>query len=282
MSQKYLNVILGFVQEAGALAMTWIHKSRPALKTDRSVITQTDQAVSELGKRYLKNFLETNEHILIDEENFDHLNYFNQDFLKKFPYLWSLDPIDGTRLYANRIPLFAVSIGLFRNLKPWLGAVYFPALKELFYCDGENAFFVAKAFTAKPQKIKIKPADQDISSFSILLCDDETFREYAWDYKNCQIMVSASAALDLCWPTIGRGCASVFKSSLWDLAGSWPIAQKAGFQLRSLSSGKVLDSLDLNQFEIHPKPWRVKEFYLLSSEKNYGILKAKLNKYKTN
>ena len=66
-----------------------------------------------------------------------------------------MDPIDGTRLYANRMPTFGISLGLLKDLKPWLGVVYFPVLKELFYCDGKEAYFVQNAFSPNQRRIKI-------------------------------------------------------------------------------------------------------------------------------
>ena len=77
--------------------------------------------------------------------------------------IWAVDPIDGTRLYANRMPLFGISIGLIKDLKPWLGAVYFPMLKELFYCDGTEAYFVQDAFGAQELKTRIVPCGRRAS-----------------------------------------------------------------------------------------------------------------------
>ena len=276
MPEDYLKTILHSVDEAGKTALKQIEKNQPQLKGDHSVITEADQEVSRLVRERLSAYLKNKDHILIDEESPDNFRFLNRELLKKTPYIWSIDPIDGTRLYANKIPIFSISFGLIKNLEPWLGAVYFPALQELFYCDGEEAFFVEGAFTGKQKTVKIRPLDPTISYFSILMCDDETLKNFHWDYKDCQIVVSGCASADLCWPTIGRGCGAVFKSSLWDMAGSWPIVHQAGFKLRSISTGQVLDKLEVESFNDRQKPWRVKDFYIVSSERNFPIIQKKL------
>lgn len=43
-------------------------------------------------------------------------------------FLWILDPIDGTTNFANRLPVWAVSIGLMQNSELLGGIVYAPAM----------------------------------------------------------------------------------------------------------------------------------------------------------
>ena len=210
MQNEYYQLIEEFVRQAGEIALKYLQNSDPTLKEDGTVLTKADTAISHLSHEVLRGVLSSKEHILIEEEDKDVRRYLDQELLEKTPYVWSIDPIDGTRLYANRVPLFSISIGLLKDLKPWMGAVYFPAIKELFICDGQEAYFVQQTFTQDEQKDKIKPVDLDINAQSVFLCDDLIYQKFDWDYKDCQIMVSACATIDLCWPTIGRGCGGVF------------------------------------------------------------------------
>ncbi len=276
MASIYLNSILNIVHEAGNIASRYMDQSAPTLKKDKSVLTKADRKISRLARRDLAKFLKLPNHILLDEEDPHIKDYLNTACLDKAEYIWSIDPVDGTRLYANKIPLYGVSLGLLRNKIPWLGAVYFPALKELFYCDGKYSYFVQDAFTARARTKRIKPTHQKIGSRSIFLCDDEFFKYFNWDYKDAQLMISSCAVVDLCWPAINRACGSIFCSHLWDLAGSWPIFHCAGLRLRSMKTGKVLDRLNIEVFQHPKKPWKVKEFYVLSSEENYNVLKRKI------
>jgi fructose-1,6-bisphosphatase/inositol monophosphatase family enzyme len=89
-------------------------------------------------------------------------------------------------------------------------------------------------------------------------------------------MIQACATVDLCWPTIGRGCGAILKCSLWDFAGSWPIVQKAGLNLRSLKTGEILNEIKVEYFDNEEAPWKLKDFYILSSMRNFSIIKEKI------
>ncbi len=220
--------------------------------------------------------MKTSQHILIDEEDPAGHRYLDQAILEKVPFIWTIDPIDGTRNYVNRMPNFGISVGLMRDLRPWVGAVYFPALKELFFCDGVEAYFVQNAFTFDERLTRIRPLDQRITNQSIFLCIDNFAKKFQWDYQDCHLMTQACAAVDLCWPTIGRGCGAFFKSSLWDFVGPWPIVLAAGLNFRSLASGKILDRIQVDLFLEEHTPWKLREPYILSSERNFSILKSKI------
>src|ERR1700690_2803518 len=127
-SEIYLERMLSFVREAGGIALDLIENSDPGLKKDHSIITLADRAISKLARDKLSDFLQNPQHILIDEEDPKAIEYMDQKRLDETPFIWALDPIDGTRLYANRIPLFGISLGLIKDLKPWLGVVYFPMI----------------------------------------------------------------------------------------------------------------------------------------------------------
>ncbi|MBF0489382.1 MAG: hypothetical protein HQL15_02025 [Candidatus Omnitrophica bacterium] len=235
-----------------------------------------DKKISKLCHEALAKTLKDPAHLLIDEEDPLIEEYLDQKRLDQTSYLWAIDPIDGTRLYANRMPMFGISFGLLKDLKPLLGVVYFPVLRELFYCDGKNAYYVQNAFTPKHTRIKIVPVEETLSPKSIFFCNDTFFNKYGWKDKDFHIMINACAVVNLCWPSIGRGVGCFMKSSLWDFAGSWPIAQKAGLDFRSVKTGQVMSSVHANLFQRSPKPWELNEYYLISSQKNYSAIQSKI------
>ncbi len=61
-------------------------------------------------------------------------------------FVWTIDPIDGTRSFIRGIPLFGTLLGLLHNGKPILGVMVLPALKETYsaatglgtYCNGHQ------------------------------------------------------------------------------------------------------------------------------------------------
>ncbi len=276
MKTEFLERMQYIVREGGRIALQYIDDSSPSFKPDQSILTKADQAISELTHQVLADFLNHKEHILIDEEDENRSRYLKQSLLASTPYIWAVDPIDGTRAYANRMPHFGISVGVIKDLKPWLGMVYFPVLKELFYCDGEFSYFIQNAFLSNEKKSLIKPFDEEITSRSIFFFNDTFSQHFSWDYKDCHLMIPACAVVDLLWPTINRGCGTITKCYLWDFAGAWPIIHAAGLNLRSFESGKILDHLDIDLLTIERTPWKIKDYYILSSERNFSILKGKI------
>jgi len=275
-SQIYLDRMFAFATQAGRIALELMANSEPGLKKDNSIITLADKTISKLARETLSDFLQTPQHILIDEEDPKSIEYMDQDRLEKTPFIWAVDPIDGTRLYANHMPLFGISIGLIKDLKPWLGVVYFPMLNELFYSDGQEAYFVQHAFSPQEKKTRIVPIDEVISHRSIFFCNDTFFNRFYWKDKDFHIMINACAVVNLCWPSIARGMGSFLRCHLWDFAGSWPIMKRAGFDFRRVSDGKVLEKVEAGLFDREPLSWHLKEYYLISSRNNFPQILSKI------
>lgn len=51
---------------------------------------------------------------------------------REAPYLWVIDPLDGTTNYTQGIPIFAVSVALQHQGETILGVIYEPVLEEMF------------------------------------------------------------------------------------------------------------------------------------------------------
>ena len=273
---QYLALMFDLVREGGSIALGLIDSHRSGLKADHSVITETDLKISALAAQKLSALIASGGHALIDEEDPRRGEYLNDAFLDTHPFIWSLDPIDATRAYANRMPHYGISIGLIKDRAPWLGMVFFPSLKELFYCDGDEAYFVQNAFTAEEIRTKVIPVDEELTDRSVFIATDEILSMFEWKEKDCRGMVLSAAVCEFCWPSIGRGCGSLAKVHLWDFAGSWPIFLKAGLKMYSYTDGKPLERLDAKDFEGGKTAWKLKDYYILSSEKNFPFLKQRL------
>lgn len=261
----------------GEIALKLTSNSSPSLKPDKSVLTQADVEISICSRNVISDLLETEDHILISEEEVENAKYFNQTHLEAKPFIWVIDPIDGTRAFSNHMPNFGISIGLLKDLKPWLGVVYFPMLGELFYSDGKQSFFVRNAFTEFEKSAAITYVDQKISNQSIFICNDSFFEKFDWNFSDCKIMNPVCAVLSLCWPTIGRGCGAFFGAHIWDFAGSWPIFLSAGLSLRSYQTHNEIKQVDIELFTGESKdPWKLRDNYILSSERNFPLLREKI------
>lgn len=91
------------------------HKRDPVTEADRAVEAFLTEAV---GKRFP-------EHRVLGEEG--------QDPADEAEYEWIVDPIDGTLNFINRLPFFAVSVGVLHRRRPVVGAILFPTSGDLLH-----------------------------------------------------------------------------------------------------------------------------------------------------
>ena len=61
------------------------------------------------------------------------------------PFLWSLDPVDGTRSFICRLPTWVTLIGLLHDERPVLGVVDAPCLDETYVGHGGEAWMIHKS-----------------------------------------------------------------------------------------------------------------------------------------
>ena len=145
--------------------------------------------------------------------------------------MWIIDPLDGTRNYANGLPYFSVSIGLLQGNDPKVGVVYAP-------CNNDELFHAVRSQGAflNGQPLKVISPDQDLEStivatgFAYFKGKDlqEALRIYEMVLNQATDVVRfGSAALDLCHVASGR-LGAYYECGLkpWDLAAGALIVQE--------------------------------------------------------
>lgn len=143
---------------------------------------------------------------------------------------WHIDPIDGTSNFYFDIPMWAVSIGAVDQDGPLVGAVYAPALGEMFTgIRGEGSFL-----NGTPIHVR-----QNNTLSDALVCTGFSYRihERTHHAERVAKMVThirdirrfGAAAIDLCFVACGRYDA-YFEEHLhsWDLVAGQVIATEAG------------------------------------------------------
>jgi len=151
-------------------------------------------------------------------------------------YKWIIDPIDGTINFASGIPICCVSIGLEKDGKMVLGAVYNPFIEEL--------FFAQKGFGASLNDKKIHVSQKAaainsclVTGFPYTYLDAENGPLQVFERfirKGVPVRRLGSAAIDLCWVAAGRFDGFYeHKLQAWDSAAGFLIVEEAG--------GKVTD-----------------------------------------
>ena len=93
------------------------------------------------------------DHSILAEESGEHDKDSN--------YLWVVDPLDGTTNFSFHNPIWAVSIGIFKDKEVVAGVVYSPVLDEIFVAV-KNA-----GVTLNGEEIKISqiPPEKEIHTF---------------------------------------------------------------------------------------------------------------------
>lgn len=106
--------------QAGTIVMDFFMKPHQVTYKSgdrRNPVTEADHASEE----YLVKEIEDQypEHAILGEEGQD------REFTSS-PFLWVLDPLDGTTNFLNGVPIFAVSIALLYEGRPITGCIYIP------------------------------------------------------------------------------------------------------------------------------------------------------------
>jgi myo-inositol-1(or 4)-monophosphatase len=128
-------------EEAGRLIMERFPgrggrgRAETAAKGRGNFVTETDLASEKAVVRVLAE--EYPEHEVLSEEMFSSRP---PDMTK--PWLWVVDPIDGTHNFAQGIPHFAFNIALCHEQEPVLGLTTNPAVGDEFYAEAGDGLLV--------------------------------------------------------------------------------------------------------------------------------------------
>lgn len=273
---RFLNkLVYDFSKRAGEIALSLIGSADQREKADRTLVTEADSRISELAVEMFAPVC--GDRYVITEERIDDVGPVLRDEARRErPELMVvIDPIDGTRNYANGMPLYGVSVGVLRDLRPWIGYVVFPGLREMVCCDGDASFHVANPFSADESVRRLSAVRGGVHRNSVFFGDDRFPAGFRWNYATCMMMIPNCSVVNLTWPALGRGCGALFGSHIWDLAGSWPVFRGAGLELRALSDGRVLGEFDADDYN---GKWELKEHFILSSGGDYEVLRGSVQR----
>lgn len=155
--------------------------------------------------------------------------------------VWVVDPIDGTRAFADGLPEFAISIALLRDGAPVLGVVLNPATGECFEAE--------QACGAWCGGVRLRVSTHDALQGARLLSSRTEMRRRNWPALMPEAAFTdlSSLAYKLALVAAGRfdGLISRRASHDWDLAAAHLLITEAGGRL----SGADGATLALNQPE---------------------------------
>ena len=241
--QQFLEIATEAALSAGAILQEYWGKLDAIEEKGRAgdLVTVADKAseavILDILQRHCPN------HSILAEES----GKLGND---RSPYLWVIDPLDGTTNYAHQYPLVAVSIGLLIEDKAQVGVVYNPFHNELFRAaKGSGA-------TCNRRSIRVSPTEE--LARSLLMTGfaydrretaDNNYAEFCYLTHLTQgVREGGSAALDLADVACGRLDAYWERGlSPWDLAAGIVLVEEAGGKISAydkspfeLYSGRIL------------------------------------------
>lgn len=237
--RQRLEIIKKAVSEAARIALEHFGRVTGIGKNDGTFVTAADREVEEYIVKVISERFP--EDTVIGEETGLHSH--------GSPYLWSIDPIDGTAAYLCRLPFWGISVGMIKEDRPVLGVVYIPVLDELYYAaEGCGAYMESKLWGK--QKLDIRNIDLSQKEH-LLLIPSAFHHNYLLSTKRKARSLGSCVANAL---MVARGDASgaLMNAYHWDVAGCLPVLLEAGGTVDRLD-GKAFRLLDL-QKNGSPKP----------------------------
>jgi len=219
-TQRFLHEM---ILQAGQIAAEYqknlktLHVSRKARRDD---VTEADIAVEQFIVKHIRQRFP--EHAIYGEESGQTAG--NE-------YCWVIDPIDGTTSFLHGQPFYSVSIGLEHHGNTVLGAVYQPAMHDLFEAVQDGPALL------NDQPIHVS-GQEELSEcmmgtgFACLRQADACINLRCLSYilpRIRDVRRCGSAAMDLCYVACGRFDGFwEFNLNPYDISAGAFIAERAG------------------------------------------------------
>ena len=227
------------VHEAGKIALDYFGRVKISYKADRSVVTEADLKVEE--------FLHTELTRLIPSSGFLGEESTAGEYDSDSEYLWIVDPIDGSSSYCNKLPVWGISVALYKNHQPYLASVYFPLVKDFFWNDENNKT------SLNDNELRVLSNGKEISPESFVCIPSNL-------YKQChlRVLVKSRSFGSSCYHVLlvarDAAYATILCSlGVWDIAASAAIAELNGARLFDIK-GQIVSLPDIVKTGHIPEP----------------------------
>ncbi len=146
-------------------------------------------------------------------------------------YIWIIDPLDGTTNFSHHIPLFVVSIAVYKKNEPLCGVIFQPMTQELFVAEkGKGAFLNGSRLAVSRSNSIVESImgigfPYDIEERALHSIDHLTHLTV----KGMSLRNIGSAALNLAYIAAGKFDGLWFsKLQPWDIAAGKLLIEEAG------------------------------------------------------
>jgi myo-inositol-1(or 4)-monophosphatase len=220
------ELIRGWISEAADIARFYFKHTQPDWKGIADPVTEADRAIERLLVERISTAFP--DHGIVGEE------YGIQALDRE--YLWTVDPIDGTRVYVEGLPTWTITIAMLHNRVPEFGLVYIPMIDDWTYTEGDDVI---------NNGVSIRDCLKqrwDLDSYIMARSDAN-----AWlDIQFTRVTGLGSTAAHFAYMARGAAVATVLHGAfVWDIAAGAAILRKQGGEIR-LESGELIDFSTLN------------------------------------
>jgi len=240
LSEKFLNELKTF---AGTLADTAreivagyhaLSLTEIEIKPDGSPVTVADKEC----ERHLREMIHDAfpSHGIIGEE------FGNENAAAEF--VWSLDPIDGTKSFVSRVPLYGVLFGLLHEGKPCLGIIDQPITRERIVGDGKTTEYNGRRVHVAETK---HVADALLLTTDLLDCETK-HRDENWYALLHRARLFRTWGDCYAYMMIASGRADIMADpelSPWDLYPLLPILEGAGARVTDWRGNAALGATSI-------------------------------------
>ncbi len=225
-----LALALTMADQADAITMSFAmrHDLRIDTKPDMTPVTEADQSTEQLLRDMIA--AERPDDAVVGEE------YGGDPVAGRH---WIIDPIDGTKNYVRRVPVWATLIALADDDGVAVGVVSAPALGRRWWAARGHGAWTTGPESPQPRRIHVSavptltdasfsysdPEGWDRRAFDALIADTQRTRAYGdfWSH-----MLVAEGTVDI---------AAEVGLSLWDAAALIPIVIEAGGRFDNVEAG---------------------------------------------
>ena len=236
MKDEWVDIAIRAAEQAGEEILKIYNSDYEVItKADESPVTAADIASNNIIQSILKD---TAIPVLSEEEDFGSF-----ESRKGLPFLWVIDPLDGTKEFINKHDDFAVNIALVVKNKPVFGLIYIPVRKQTYFAiKGEGAFLLENGIKTRLPKVLRRDNYIFLKSRSH---PDERLEKYLENLKkehlNLELKIVGSA-VKFCEIAYGNADEYTrFNPTMeWDTASGQILMNEIGKKLIDLSTNKEM------------------------------------------
>jgi len=141
-------------------------------------VTAADVAANHYILEKLQESLGTEDFGYLSEETYKPLSDQSHESLTHYPWVWIIDPLDGTRDFIDKTGEYAVHLALVHQGRPILAVVAWPEAEKLYYATlGGGTFVEASDAVTTPLHVSQRNAIEDLSLVASRTHRDERFNQ---------------------------------------------------------------------------------------------------------